>query len=156
MKILILCSGNSARSILLECLLNRANGITAFSAGSHPAGRVNPGTLRLLHREGFDTTGLRSKSWDEFANGPAMDAVITVCGKAAAEVCPIWPGAPIVGHWGVEDPAIDGDDPTVDAAFSIAYAQLKARADAFLDQDPAHLDAARLKDAIACVERRFA
>jgi len=105
MNILVLCTGNSARSILLESLLNHLGGgrISAFSAGSKPAGQVHPGALALLMREGFDLGGLRSKSWDEFgnSNSPVMDAVITVCGNAANEECPIWPGAPVKAHWGV-------------------------------------------------------
>ena len=136
MNILVLCTGNSARSILLEALLNRADRISAFSAGSQPAGRVHPGALRLLARDGFPTAGLPSKSWDEFASGPPMDTVITVCGNAAQEVCPIWPGAPVKGHWGVDDPAIDGSDDQVDAAFSMAYKILQTRADAFINALP--------------------
>jgi arsenate reductase len=108
-NILFLCTGNSARSVLAEVLMNRlSNGrFQAYSAGSHPAGEVNPFTLELLHSKGFATDGLRSKNWDEFAgpNAPAMDFVITVCDKAAGEVCPIWPGQPMTAHWGFEDPA---------------------------------------------------
>ena len=108
-NILFLCTGNSARSVLAEVLMNRlSNGrFKAYSAGSHPAGEVNPFTLELLHSKGFATDGLRSKNWDEFAgpNAPAMDFVITVCDKAAGEVCPIWPGQPMTAHWGFEDPA---------------------------------------------------
>ena len=108
-NILFLCTGNSARSILAEVLMDRlSNGrFQAYSAGSHPAGEVNPFTLELLHSKGFATDGLRSKNWDEFAgpNAPAMDFVITVCDKAAGEVCPIWPGQPMTAHWGFEDPA---------------------------------------------------
>jgi len=108
-NILFLCTGNSARSVLAEVLMNRlSNGrFQAYSAGRHPAGEVNPFTLELLHSKGFATDGLRSKNWDEFAgpNAPAMDFVITVCDKAAGEVCPIWPGQPMTAHWGFEDPA---------------------------------------------------
>jgi arsenate reductase len=108
-NILFLCTGNSARSVLAEVLMNRlSNGrFQTYSAGSHPAGEVNPFTLELLHSKGFATDGLRSKNWDEFAgpNAPAMDFVITVCDKAAGEVCPIWPGQPMTAHWGFEDPA---------------------------------------------------
>ena len=108
-NILFLCTGNSARSVLAEVLMNRlSNGrFQAYSAGSHPAGEVNPFTLELLHSKGFATDGLRSKNWDEFAgpNAPAMDFVITVCDKAAGEVCPIWPGQPMTAHWGFEGPA---------------------------------------------------
>jgi arsenate reductase len=107
MNILVLCTGNSARSVLLEALLNRlgAGRLAAFSAGSHPAGRIHPQTLRLLAAEGYPTEGLRPKSWDEFAVAPPMDAVITTCASAAGEACPLWPGAPLRAHWGVEDPA---------------------------------------------------
>jgi arsenate reductase len=105
MNILVLCTGNSARSILLESYLNAAGDgrVSGFSAGSHPTGTVNPGALRLLMRKGLPVSQLRSKSWDEFAapDAPLMDLVITVCDAAAGETCPIWPGAPLRGHWGV-------------------------------------------------------
>lgn len=137
MNILVLCTGNSARSILLESILNRfGNGrVRAFSAGSHPTGQVHPQALALLAAEGFDTSGLRSKSWDEFAApaAPHMDAVITVCGNAASEVCPIWPGAPVRAHWGVDDPAtVPG--PGQAAAFRSTFDLLSARAMALLAQ----------------------
>jgi arsenate reductase len=110
MNILVLCTGNSARSILLETLLNAqgAGRVTAHSAGSNPTGRVHPQTLRLLAEEGHDTGAARSKSWDEFATpgAPEIDLVVTVCGSAAGEPCPIWPGAPLRTHWGIEDPAL--------------------------------------------------
>ncbi|MCE8005674.1 arsenate reductase ArsC [Aestuariivita sp.] len=135
MNILVLCTGNSARSILLEHLLNHAGGetVTAYSAGSQPAGQVHPQALRLLAQERIDTAGARSKSWDEFAvdTAPVMDVVITVCGSAATETCPIWPGAPVRAHWGVEDPAAAPveDQPR---AFADAYAILSRRARALL------------------------
>jgi len=136
MNILVLCTGNSARSILLEAILNRAGqdrGITAFSAGSRPAGRVHPQSRALLAAKGYPTAGMRSKSWDEFAapGAPIMDMVITVCGTAAGETCPIWPGTPLRAHWGVEDPAgaPEADQP---AAFAAAYDKLFARAGALL------------------------
>ena len=131
MNILVLCTGNSARSILLESILNhRSDGrIKAWSAGSKPAGRVHPQSIALLSAKGFPTEGLTSQSWDDFAtpDAPVMDAVITVCGSAAAEECPYWPGAPLRAHWGVEDPAAapESDQP---AAFAEAYDQLQARA----------------------------
>lgn len=135
MNILVLCTGNSARSVLLEVILNaESNGrIKAFSAGSQPKGDVHPETLALLSRKGLPTTGLRSKSWDEFSgpDAPAMDAVITVCGSAAAEACPMWPGTPIRAHWGVEDPAAAAADDQP-RAFEEAYSQLRAYARAFL------------------------
>lgn len=135
MNILVLCTGNSARSILLEAILNSEGGssINAWSAGSKPTGRVHPQSLSLLRGKGIDTTGARSKSWDEFAepDAPQMDLVITVCGEADKEPCPIWPGAPLRTHWGVEDPAgvPEVDQPT---AFAAAYDILARRARAFL------------------------
>ncbi|RYG92144.1 arsenate reductase ArsC [Loktanella sp. IMCC34160] len=149
MNILVLCTGNSARSILLESILNRfgEGRVTAWSAGSKPAGQVHPQSLRLLQAKGFDTSAARSKSWDEFEGpqAPVMDAVITVCGSAASEPCPIWPGAPVRAHWGVEDPAA-ADEADWDVAFETAYAQLKRRADAFLALDFETLDADKLRD----------
>lgn len=149
MNILVLCTGNSARSILLESILNRhgaADGIGAFSAGSKPAGQVHPQSLRLLAERGYATEGLRSKSWDEFAgpDAPVMDAVITVCGSAAGETCPFWPGAPIRAHWGVEDPAAAAV-PDQPQAFELAYRILLARANAFLAARPTTLDRADLQ-----------
>ncbi len=137
MNILVLCTGNSARSILLESLLtHRSNGrITAFSAGSKPSGKVHPQSLVLLAREGFPTDGLSSQSWDVYAEpgAPVMDAVITVCGSAAGEECPIWPGAPVRAHWGVEDPAA-ALEAYWEEAFNLAYMRLSNRAAALLDQ----------------------
>ncbi len=129
MNILSLCTGNSARSILLEGLLNKA-GFTAFSAGSNPVGRVNPVAIETLAQHGITLDNPRSKSWDEFAgpDAPDLDLVITVCASAAGETCPIWPGGPTQAHWGVEDPAGAEDEP---AAFAEAYRLLKLRVDAF-------------------------
>ncbi|EET49039.1 arsenate reductase ArsC [Thalassobium sp. R2A62] len=131
MNILVLCTGNSARSILLECLLNRDDRITAYSAGSKPAGKVHPQSLTLLADKGYDTAGLRSKSWDEFAqdDAPQMDAVITVCGSAAGETCPMWPGTPVRVHWGIDDPAAASPEDW-DSAFELAYSLLLTKADA--------------------------
>ncbi len=128
MNILVLCTGNSARSILGEVLINTLEGdrLHAFSAGSKPVGRVNPGAIAKLAREGLLTDGLSSKSWDEFArpNSPEIDLVITVCDSAAGESCPIWPGHPATVHWGISDPAYADD---IDAAFDRAYDSLQRR-----------------------------
>ena len=135
MNILVLCTGNSARSILLEHILNQAGlgRVKAYSAGSQPTGHVHPQSLALLAAEGYKTGSARSKSWDEFAapDAPEMDLVITVCGSAANETCPIWPGAPLRAHWGVEDPAA-APQAQQPAAFRDAYDILKRRADALL------------------------
>ncbi|MEN9012141.1 MAG: arsenate reductase ArsC [Yoonia sp.] len=147
MNILVLCTGNSARSILLESILtHKSDGrITGFSAGSTPSAKVHPQSLILLAEKGYPTDGLRSKSWDEFGtdDAPQMDIVITVCGSAAAEECPYWPGAPIRVHWGVEDPAVAAE-PDWDAAFNTAYDQLHTRAMAFLALDTDGMDQATL------------
>ena len=137
-NILVLCTGNSARSILLECLLRRLGEgkITAYSAGSQPSGMVHPQSIKLLTANGYDVSALNSKSWDVFAapDAPQMHAVITVCGSAAGETCPIWPGAPLRAHWGVDDPAaVTGPD--TPAAFQTAYEILHRRASAFVRQD---------------------
>lgn len=109
-NVLFLCTGNSARSIMAECILNRegAGKFRAFSAGSHPKGHLHSETLELLKRLNYPTAGLRSKPWDEFAarDAPQLDFVFTVCDNAAGEVCPIWPGQPMTAHWGVPDPAL--------------------------------------------------
>jgi protein-tyrosine-phosphatase len=131
-NVLFLCTGNSARSILAEAILNRegAGRFRAFSAGSRPKGEVHPGTLDLLERLDHDTGFARSKSWDEFAadGAPEMDLVITVCDQAAAEECPYWPGHPMSAHWGVPDPAAaTGSDAEKARAFAEAYATLRHR-----------------------------
>lgn len=143
-NVLFLCTGNSARSILAEAILARdgVGRFYAFSAGSQPKGAVHLQALRLLKKLGVDTTGFRSKSWDEFTldGAPELDLIITVCDNAAGEVCPIWPGKPISAHWGVPDPAAaTGADAEVEAAFARAYDQLHARIHAFL-QLPSDLD----------------
>ena len=137
LNVLILCTANSARSILGEAILNRvaAGRFTAFSAGSHPRGQPNPRALELLSNLGYPTAHLRSKSWDEFAvaGAPKMDLVITVCDSAAGETCPYWPGAPLKAHWGIPDPAgapggIEGER----AAFRLAHDRLLARMQALV------------------------
>ena len=154
--ILVLCTGNSARSILAEAVLNRdgAGRVRAYSAGSRPTGRVNPGALRLLERLGLPTEGYRSKSWDEFAapGAPKMDLVVTVCDSAAGETCPVWPGAPLTAHWGVDDPAAAPED-QIDRAFRVAYHRLSARINAFLALDFEDMDRAALKTRLDAIAR---
>ncbi|MEL7212093.1 MAG: arsenate reductase ArsC [Pseudomonadota bacterium] len=155
MNILVLCTGNSARSIILEKLLDRLGGdsVTTFSAGSTPSGKVHPETLKMLGEKGYDLSDARSKSWDEFAepDAPEMDVVITVCGSAASETCPIWPGAPVRGHWGVEDPAA-ASEPDWDAAFTTAYDALEKRAQAFVAADIHAMDRAALQAHVSGIE----
>ncbi len=136
-NVLILCTGNSARSVLAEASLNDLGRgrFRAFSAGSQPSGRVNPFALELLAARGHSIDRLRSKSWDEFAapGAPVMDFIITVCGNAAGETCPSWPGRPATAHWGVEDPAaVQGSDDGKRAAFLTAYSILRRRIERLL------------------------
>lgn len=132
-NVLFLCTGNSARSILAEALLNHVGAprLRGFSAGSFPKGRPHPMALQLLEERGLPTAGLRSKSWDEFASAsaPAIDLVITVCDQAAAETCPVWPGAPAKAHWGIKDPAaVQGPESAVREAFLETLEILERRA----------------------------
>ena len=134
-NVLFLCTGNSARSILAEAILNKEGGgrFRAFSAGSFPKGQVHPGSLKLLGELGYSTEGYRSKSWDEFAveGAPPLDFVFTVCDDAAGETCPIWPGHPMTAHWGIPDPA--GAQPDrQERAFRDAYYALQRRIQLFL------------------------
>jgi arsenate reductase len=136
-KILVLCTGNSARSILGEALLNQrgAGRLQAYSAGSKPKGVPHPAALRLLEKHGINPSSFRSKSWDEFAapEAPAIDIAITVCGNAAGETCPLFIGAPVRAHWGLPDPAdVSGTDAQVDAAFAETWRLLNMRVDALL------------------------
>jgi protein-tyrosine-phosphatase len=136
-NVLFLCTHNSARSIIAEAVLNRIGRgrFRAFSAGSHPADAVNPSAQRLLSSHGFNTSELRSKSWDEFAaaDAPKMDFVFTVCDDAANEVCPVWPGQPMTAHWGVPDPSMaEGTEAQKAYAFSQAYRMLRRRIELFL------------------------
>jgi arsenate reductase (thioredoxin) len=131
-NVLFLCTGNSARSIIAEAILNKVGGeiFCAYSAGSQPRGSVNPYTIQLLDRLGYDTSGLRSKSWSEFvkSDAPALDFVFTVCDNAAGETCPVWPGRPITAHWGIPDPAVVTGSPVeIAAAFEDAYRILHHR-----------------------------
>ncbi len=147
-NVLFLCTGNSARSILGEAILNRIapDKFRAWSAGSQPKGRVHPQALALLNRLGHDTVQLRSKSWDEFASNPNFDFVFTVCDNAANEVCPAWPGQPMTAHWGLPDPAsVTGDDIAVARAFREAYAALEHRIGAFAALPFKSLDRMALK-----------
>lgn len=136
-NVLFLCTGNSARSILAEAILNRKGGpgFTAYSAGSHPSGLVRPEALRQLASAGLPTDGLRSKSWDEFAQAgaPVMNFVFTVCDNAANEQCPYWPGQPMTAHWGVPDPAaVRGTPEEIARAFHDAFVLLDRRIGLFL------------------------
>jgi len=135
-NVLFLCTGNSARSIMAEAVLNKlgAGKFNAHSAGSQPKGQVHPETIRLLRGFGFDAGGFRPKSWREFAvpNGPPLDFVFTVCDNAAGETCPVWPGQPMTAHWGVPDPAAATGSPAVVAlAFKDAYRMLHQRISIF-------------------------
>jgi len=147
-NVLFLCTGNSARSILGEAILNKMGGgkFVAYSAGSQPKGAVHPQAIALLQRLGFATDGLRSKSWDEFAatGAPALDFVFTVCDNAANEVCPVWPGQPMTAHWGVPDPAaVEGEAQAV--AFRDAFQALQRRIELFANLPVRSLDRMSLK-----------
>jgi arsenate reductase (thioredoxin) len=153
-NVLFLCTGNSARSIIAEALLGRLGGgrFRAFSAGSHPAGRVNPLATAILLKRRFAITELRSKSWDEFAEpgAPPMDMVITVCDQAAGEVCPLWPGQPLTAHWGIPDPAAEtGGEAAKRAAFADAFERLRNRVAALVGLPFDTLDADDLKRRLA-------
>jgi arsenate reductase (thioredoxin) len=136
-NVLFLCTGNSARSILAEAYLNSAGRgrFHAYSAGSHPAGKVNPFALELLEKNRIATQALRSKNWDELAQpgAPKLDFVFTVCDNAAGEVCPVWPGKPVTSHWSIQDPAaVQGSDDEKRKAFLKAFTELKTRIDRFM------------------------
>jgi protein-tyrosine-phosphatase len=136
-NVLFLCTGNSARSIMAEAILNREGRgrFKAFSAGSHPKGRINPYALDLLRKFNYDVSNLRSKSWAEFAKpgAPDLDFVFTVCDNAAGEACPLWPGQPITAHWGIPDPAAaEGSEAEIALAFKDAYRMLNRRIELFL------------------------
>lgn len=150
-NVLFLCTGNSARSILAEAILDRegAGRFRGFSAGSHPKGAVHPYALDLLTRLDHDTARARSKSWDEFAapGAPRMDFVFTVCDQAAAEECPYWPGQPVTAHWGLPDPAAAaGGEAERRLAFADTYRMLRNRISAFVNLPLASLDGLALKE----------
>lgn len=153
-SVLVLCTGNSARSILGEALFSQLSmgAITSYSAGSKPKGAPHPGALRLLARRGFDVSRFSSKSWNQFSgpDAPPIDLAITVCGNAAGEACPVFPGAPLRAHWGLPDPAdVAGPDEAVDAAFEETARLLELRIKAFLALDCAALNAKELQQALA-------
>jgi len=152
-NVLFLCTGNSARSIMAEGILNKKakGGFTAYSAGSHPSGTVRPEALKQLAAAGIAADGLRSKSWDEFsvADAPVMNFVFTVCDNAANEVCPFWPGHPMTAHWGIPDPAaVTGSSDEIERAFRDAYVILDRRIGLFLSLPLATLEQLALQTEI--------
>ena len=156
--VLFLCTGNSARSIMAEAILNKAGTgkWRAYSAGSHPQGQVNPNALALLQSRGHTTSDLRSKSWSEFAvpGAPVVDLVVTVCDNAAGEACPIWPGRPVKLHWSIPDPALAGGSAAeIAAAFADVYRMLSARIDGLLSPPAAEADQAASETKLAAARR---
>ena len=150
-NILVLCTGNSCRSILAEALINALGSprFNAFSAGSHPAGQVDPNALAKLEQENLPTKSARSKSWDEFtgAAAPSIDIVITVCDQAASESCPLWPGSPITVHWGIPDPAF-ATGFAIEPAFDSTFSQLKARIEGMLELPLESFDARMRRESL--------
>lgn len=158
-NVLFLCTGNSARSIMAESILNQQGGgrFRAFSAGSHPAGQVNPHAIALLQRNHYATDNLNSKNWNVFAqsDAPHMHFVITVCDKAAGEVCPVWPGQPMSAHWGVPDPAhVTGDDETVKKVFADTFMVLSRRITLMVNLPIEKLDRLALQQQLADIGRQ--
>jgi len=157
-NVLFLCTGNSARSIMAEAILNRLGKgrFHAFSAGSHPTGQVNPLAIEQLQRVGLPVEDLRSKNWDEFAtpDSPPLDFVFTVCDKAAGEVCPVWPGQPMTAHWGIKDPVgVEGGEEDKRRAFALAFTHLSRRISIFISLPLAKLDAMTLKQKLDDIGR---
>ncbi|MBV2144449.1 arsenate reductase ArsC [Falsochrobactrum sp. TDYN1] len=153
-NVLFLCTGNSARSILAESILNKdgASRFRAFSAGSQPKGSVNPLALKVLRSFDYPADSFRSKNWEEFTgpDAPVMDFVFTVCDSAAGETCPVWPGQPMTAHWGIEDPAaVDGMDIQKEAAFVAAFRYMKNRISTFTSLPVASLNKASLRIKLA-------
>ena len=158
-NVLFLCTGNSARSILAEAILNKVGAARfhAFSAGSHPRGEVNPHALALLKRLDYDTSQFRSKPWDEFArpDSPKLDFVITVCDSAAGEACPVWPGQPMTAHWGMPDPAaVEGTPVEIALAFAETYRMLSNRIGAFANLKMSGLDRLSLQNQVANIAKQ--
>jgi arsenate reductase len=159
LNVLFLCTGNSARSIMAEALLNHLGKgrFRAYSAGSHPNGSVNPWSLETLRGFGLPTDGYRSKNWDEFAKpgAPAMDFIITVCDNAAGEVCPIWPGKPMAAHWGIADPAaVEGSDEAKRRAFHDAATILRRRIELLIALPIEKLDRMVVHDNLRALGKR--
>jgi arsenate reductase len=158
-NVMFLCTGNSARSIMAEAIMNRKGNptFTAYSAGSHPAGVVRPEAIRQIQQAGLNIENLRSKSWDEFSkpDSPPLHFVFTVCDNAAKEICPIWPGQPMTAHWGIPDPAaVEGTPEEIDRAFSQAFATLDRRISLFLSLPLATLDSFALQKEINSIGKR--
>jgi arsenate reductase (thioredoxin) len=158
-NVMFLCTGNSARSIMAEAIMNHkgAPTFTAYSAGSHPTGKVRPEAIKQIEEAGFETGRLRSKSWDEFsqANSPRLDFVFTVCDNAAKETCPLWPGQPMTAHWGVPDPAaVQGTQEEVERAFIDAFVLLDRRIGLFLSLPLATLDSFALQREIDSIGKQ--
>ena len=157
-NVLFLCTGNSARSILAESILQKDGGgkFAAYSAGSHPKGAVHPMALKVLKALGYPHEGFSSKSWDQFGavDAPKMDFIFTVCDNAAGEVCPVWPGHPMTAHWGIEDPAsVEGNEVDKERAFSQAAKYMKARISAFINLPHASLDRMSMQNQLRQIGR---
>lgn len=158
-NVMFLCTGNSARSIMAEAIMNRSGfpTFTAYSAGSDPTGTVRPEAIWQIQQAGLSIENLRSKSWDEFAkpDSPVMNFVFTVCDNAAKEVCPIWPGCPMTAHWGIPDPAaVDGTPEEIDRAFHLAFTALGRRINLFLNLPFSTLDGLDLQKKLDTIGTR--